>query len=306
MKGMNKEFRNALGGFCVFNDDGIILHSDIGKQSIHLFIPYGCVDSIKFSLGSLSLTCQGKFYSFPVNGGDKSTMKECIAFAQQSMLNATPTNVIEIDPLEKNSNTPTGYVNNPPIKIEKSVESIKAYFGGMETKSYKQAVAALPNMVASMADDEEILYAFDGFILQKNGDRESVVDVVNILTNKRYYFAGADGKAVFLAQPKSGAVELKDVHAITVGTEGLRRAYVSFETKNEDYKLLFGNGIDGAPFKAKFDDAISQAQKSTVETTKSQSAFSVADELKKFKELLDMDIITQEEFDAKKKQLLGL
>ena len=35
-------------------------------------------------------------------------------------------------------------------------------------------------------------------------------------------------------------------------------------------------------------------------------ALSNADELKKFKELLDMGIITQEEFDAKKKQLLGL
>ena len=33
---------------------------------------------------------------------------------------------------------------------------------------------------------------------------------------------------------------------------------------------------------------------------------STADELKKFKELLDMGVITQEEFDAKKKQLLGL
>ena len=33
---------------------------------------------------------------------------------------------------------------------------------------------------------------------------------------------------------------------------------------------------------------------------------SSADELKKFKELLDMGIISQEEFDAKKKQLLGL
>ena len=33
---------------------------------------------------------------------------------------------------------------------------------------------------------------------------------------------------------------------------------------------------------------------------------SAADELKKFKELLDMGIITQEEFDTKKKQLLGL
>lgn len=36
------------------------------------------------------------------------------------------------------------------------------------------------------------------------------------------------------------------------------------------------------------------------------SVASSADELKKFKELLDMGIITQEEFEAKKKQLLGL
>ena len=33
---------------------------------------------------------------------------------------------------------------------------------------------------------------------------------------------------------------------------------------------------------------------------------SAADELKKIKELLDMGILTQEEFDAKKKQLLGM
>ena len=33
---------------------------------------------------------------------------------------------------------------------------------------------------------------------------------------------------------------------------------------------------------------------------------STADELKKFKDLLDAGIITQEEFDEKKKQLLGL
>ena len=40
--------------------------------------------------------------------------------------------------------------------------------------------------------------------------------------------------------------------------------------------------------------------------TKNQPPISAADELKKFKELLDMGIITQEEFDAKKKELLGL
>lgn len=38
---------------------------------------------------------------------------------------------------------------------------------------------------------------------------------------------------------------------------------------------------------------------------KSSSQISPADELKKFKELLDMGVLSQEEFDAKKKQILG-
>lgn len=36
------------------------------------------------------------------------------------------------------------------------------------------------------------------------------------------------------------------------------------------------------------------------------STISPADELKKFKELLDTGVISQEEFEAKKKQLLGI
>lgn len=42
------------------------------------------------------------------------------------------------------------------------------------------------------------------------------------------------------------------------------------------------------------------------EKNEKASTVSSADEIKKFKELLDLGIITQEEFDAKKKQLLGL
>lgn len=47
-------------------------------------------------------------------------------------------------------------------------------------------------------------------------------------------------------------------------------------------------------------------QKSAPQATTVVQQASAADELKKFKELLDMGVITQEEFDAKKKQLLGL
>ena len=43
-----------------------------------------------------------------------------------------------------------------------------------------------------------------------------------------------------------------------------------------------------------------------VEEKKANPASSNIEEIKKYKELLDMGIITQAEFDAKKKQLLGL
>jgi len=52
-------------------------------------------------------------------------------------------------------------------------------------------------------------------------------------------------------------------------------------------------------------DQYEKALKDSKQDTNS-SAVSSADEIKKFKELLDSGVITQEEFDAKKKQLLGL
>lgn len=52
---------------------------------------------------------------------------------------------------------------------------------------------------------------------------------------------------------------------------------------------------------------VERQNKSHAETTiRQEIQQSNADELKKYKELLDNDVITQEEFDAKKKQLLGL
>ena len=51
---------------------------------------------------------------------------------------------------------------------------------------------------------------------------------------------------------------------------------------------------------------IFDGNKPPVNTVSTTIATSGADEIKKYKELLDSGIITQEEFDAKKKQLLGL
>lgn len=53
--------------------------------------------------------------------------------------------------------------------------------------------------------------------------------------------------------------------------------------------------------KRRIDEIKSQVERATV-----VPQVSAADEIKKFKELLDLGVITQEEFDAKKKQLLGI
>ena len=46
--------------------------------------------------------------------------------------------------------------------------------------------------------------------------------------------------------------------------------------------------------------------KTQVQSAKTDIASDPYEELKKLKDLFDMGVITQEEFDAKKKQLLGL
>ena len=47
-------------------------------------------------------------------------------------------------------------------------------------------------------------------------------------------------------------------------------------------------------------------QKESADSPAPKSSLDIAEELKIYKELLDSEIITQEEFDAKKKQLLNL
>lgn len=67
--------------------------------------------------------------------------------------------------------------------------------------------------------------------------------------------------------------------------------------KTNDYAASVGAEIRTAFENYKNNDVVEVTGAGTV---------SAADELKKFKDLLDSGIITQEEFDAKKKQLLGL
>lgn len=83
---------------------------------------------------------------------------------------------------------------------------------------------------------------------------------------------------------------------------------------NDTNRILFCSGMFSFSKTNDFANAVANEIREAFENYKDNdvvevsgsSAVSAADEIKKFKELLDMGIITQAEFDAKKKQLLGL
>ena len=102
-------------------------------------------------------------------------------------------------------------------------------------------------------------------------------------------------KRVDLPLDSVSAVSIGAFKSISVATSSGRISFSAIKNRNEIHKIISDLLVERQ----------NQAPKSAA-TVVNTPATSNADELKKFKELLDAGIITQEEFDAKKKQLLGL
>ena len=117
-----------------------------------------------------------------------------------------------------------------------------------------------------------------------------------VVTDKRVYGKTSFGKQVDLPLDSISAVGTSLFKGIAVGTSSGRIKFLGISNRNEIYEEI----------KKILADRQSKEVKASAPVTNITQAQSSADELKKFKELLDSGIITQEEFDAKKKQLLGL
>ena len=111
------------------------------------------------------------------------------------------------------------------------------------------------------------------------------------VTNRRVTGKASFGKSVDLPLNQISAVALGIFSRITVATSSGKIHFWFIENREDVHSVL--NNVIG---KVQVESAYNQTNNSTSE----------ADELKKYKELLDNGTITQEEFDAKKKQLLGL
>lgn len=115
-----------------------------------------------------------------------------------------------------------------------------------------------------------------------------------VVTDKRVY-----GTAIFKKR-----VDLPVDSISAVGTSWARGIAVSSSSGRVSFFFIKNNTeIHSCISQVLLERQNKQAGGTVIKQEISQSN---ADELKKFKELLDLGVITQSEFDAKKKQLLGL
>ncbi len=161
------------------------------------------------------------------------------------------------------------------------------------------AVFGVIGIVAFGAEDEGSLIV--GFIYMIVGTVGAIFfyNLFNkcdiVVTDKRVYGKAAFGKRVDLPFDMVSSVGTGAFKGVKVATSSGRITF--YLCKNRD--VIF-NAIS----KLLLERQNQQKSKETV--VKQEIPQSNADELKKYKDLLDNAIITQEEFDAKKKQLLGL
>ena len=116
------------------------------------------------------------------------------------------------------------------------------------------------------------------------------------ITNKRVFGTAAFGKRVDLPLDSVSAVGSGVFHSITITSASGAIKFGMLSNRDELYKAISKLLIDRQDSK----QPIAQT------TIKPEIPQSNAEELKKYKDLLDNGVISQEEFDAKKKQLLGL
>ena len=116
------------------------------------------------------------------------------------------------------------------------------------------------------------------------------------VTDKRVIGKANFGKRVDLPLSQISAVALGNFSSITVATSSGRINFWCLKNRNE----VFNELSNSLKIFQNQNNNYSNSEKNNIQQSSS------ADELKKFKDLLDTGVITQEEFDAKKKQLLGL
>lgn len=290
---MKKKFYN-YDGYIAFDENGITVQEKIADRFV--FFPYGSINKMKIGMLGLSINGNGISSQYVIaNGTQKQKIKDIL-----------PT----IEAYNSKAAKCTAIIAGEPetFKIEKSLDSFCQYYGDfdIEEKHSKAWQDAVVSALSLMKDDEEIIYTYWGrkLSLKRNAnfvESDDCYPHIGIITNKKFYYV-AKQKGVLIDTSRAGAIDLRDIHAIEIKKDISQ--YILFDVKNDNYQIEVS--MNAKFIKDKLEECIRSYEVKESKPVESKPALSAIDEIKQFKELLDMGIITQEEFDAKKKQLLAL
>lgn len=156
-------------------------------------------------------------------------------------------------------------------------------------------------LLSSLRADEEVKFALLACGIYNGSQIVCSGDSILFITSERILYGQ---KGLLWTTVKS--VNLDDCRDIETDTFGIIRGTIKINTKTEmvRFEAKKSEVIRLANIIEKTLEEVVKTKKTVASTIINQT--SSADELKKFKELLDAGIITEAEFDTKKKQLLGL
>lgn len=245
-----------------------------------------------WSVTEEGVTYKGKLYRYSemVNVTEFATPTAITNGVIQIFFNGKPT-VISL-----------GYQNKDKNLAQEALKYIKEHYGNVAAKAQRKAAKEKENI---------------GLVFDLQGVRGRYMKVYD---NRAIIGVKAGVGAFITGNVSDGekTIYYKDCIGVQFKESGVQIGYLQLETASGIMNMKQSNFFNENSFT--FDTTVQTNDKmrevadyvrSKVEEAKNggqttAKEVSAADELKKFKELLDMGIITQEEFDAKKKQLLGL
>lgn len=157
-----------------------------------------------------------------------------------------------------------------------------------------------------LREDEEVKYVISTGGIQRKNSSALFMGAIAI-TDKRLVYGGQI-KGLLKNTYTSASLDINKVSSANTGYASLGTGAVTIETlAHDDIVVGFENREKATEYAREMMQVIDSIKAKTQPTGQTiVQEVSAADEIAKFKGLLDQGIISQEEFDAKKKQLLGI
>lgn len=167
----------------------------------------------------------------------------------------------------------------------------------VSTFGNKNKIKAMEELIK---EDEKVLFIYPTNLTIRNANsrKKETLPGVALLTDKRFVF-----KYKLAFESSIEVINLEHIENVNVTSSKLLAGSIQLNSLTKTYELLIGNKKGLAE---KVGDTFEKAINNCKTKFEQKNSTSVADEILKFKMLFDEGVISKEEFEAKKKQLLEL